>query len=679
MLSNGGDTAGSFGPLQDGDPRLVGGYRLVARLGSGGMGRVYLSHTPGGRAVAVKVIRPELAENAEFRTRFRAEVTAASRVHGLYTAPVVDSDTEGPVPWCATAYVPGPSLADAVRDHGPLPVDTVLRLVAGVAEALQAVHRAGVVHRDLKPSNVLLAADGPRVIDFGIARATDTTSVTQSGMALGTVAYMAPEQVLGGEATSAADVFALGQTAVFAATGSAGFGGGDSHAVLYRVIHEEPDLGRVPPELRELIAGCLRKPAGERPAPAEVIRAVQAIQARRGDEARFASGAWLPGVLAAGAAAMAASADQARGTGATATGASGSGAFGAAVGYAPAGPGVAAGAGTGYAPTGPGAAGAPGQYAGAPWQQPQQAAQAQQPQSQQWPSQEWPSQQPSQQAQEHQPHAYSPPAPQPYRQQPPGSQQPVPGHDGPHSARTAPVDAGGGRRRRAPVWLLSAAAVVLVACGAGAAVLFMPNDRDRVDDRAQELASTRTAERPRESPSVSLEASARTSKKPERGRSAQPPPPSGAPSASREATSAPPAAASREPAAPKGPTAVSYPGLRMTRSQDLYLADTPVRPEADTGSADEDLTYAVYSSGAVLAPGTDSGSSLALLPAGRAGSLQACRAATGFKSYLWVAELTPGRQMCVISGTGHVGLVTFRGASGTPSATLDVKVWRGGA
>ncbi|MCZ0986934.1 serine/threonine-protein kinase [Streptomyces diastatochromogenes] len=176
----------------------MGGYRLVARLGAGGMGRVYLSHTPGGRAVAVKVIRPELAENSEFRKRFRAEVASASRVHGIYTAPVVDSDTEGAVPWCATAYVPGPSLSDAVRDHGPLPVDTVLRLIAGVAEALQAVHREGIVHRDLKPANVLLAADGPRVIDFGVARAADSTSLTQSGTALGTVAYMAPEQVLGG-------------------------------------------------------------------------------------------------------------------------------------------------------------------------------------------------------------------------------------------------------------------------------------------------------------------------------------------------------------------------------------------------------------------------------------------------------------------------------------------------
>lgn len=326
VLSDGGPDAGSFQPLEDGDPQVVGGYRLVARLGSGGMGRVYLSHTPGGRAVAVKVIRPELAESAEFRKRFQAEVAAASRVHGLYTAPVVDSDTAGSMPWCATAYVPGPSLADAVRDHGPLPVDTVLRLIAGVAEALQAVHREGIVHRDLKPSNVLLAADGPRVIDFGVARAADATSVTMSGTALGTVAYMAPEQVLGGDAMPSADVFALGQTAVFAATGGGAFGDGDPHAVLYRVVHEEPDLSRVPVEIRELVARCLRKPAAERPSVEEVIRSVQTIQADLGAEARSTSGAWLTGELAAGIAARAEGADRARAeaaSGAHASGASG--------------------------------------------------------------------------------------------------------------------------------------------------------------------------------------------------------------------------------------------------------------------------------------------------------------------------------------------------------------------
>ncbi|MEB8340431.1 serine/threonine-protein kinase, partial [Streptomyces endophyticus] len=308
---------GGFRPLDDKDPRTVGGYRLVAGLGSGGMGRVYLSHTPGGRAVAVKVIRPELAEDPEFRRRFRTEVAAASKVHGLYTAPVVDSDTESPVPWCATAYVPGPSLAEAVREHGPLPVDTVLRMTAGIAEALQAVHDAGIVHRDLKPSNVLLASDGPRVIDFGVARAADATSVTRSGAAVGTVAYMAPEQVLGGSASGSADVFALGQTAVFAATGSTAYGEGEPHAVLYRVVHEEPDLSKVPDALRELISRCLSKPAADRPTVREVIETVQVIREAQPGGPGPATDAWLPGELAEG---IAARAEGARVTGAEPTG-----------------------------------------------------------------------------------------------------------------------------------------------------------------------------------------------------------------------------------------------------------------------------------------------------------------------------------------------------------------------
>nr|AIL50161.1 hypothetical protein [Streptomyces aureus] len=660
MLSNGGPDTGSFQPLEDGDPQVVGGYRLVARLGAGGMGRVYLSHTPGGRAVAVKVIRPELAENPEFRKRFRAEVASASRVHGLYTAPVVDSDTEGSMPWCATAYVPGPSLADAVRDHGPLPVDTVLRLIAGVAEALQAVHREGIVHRDLKPSNVLLAADGPRVIDFGVARAADTTSVTQSGTALGTIAYMAPEQILGGEALASADVFALGQTAMFAATGGAAFGEGDPHAVLYRVVHEEPDLGRVPMEIRELVARCLRKPAAERPSVEEVIRSVSTIQTNRGDEARFTSGAWLPGELAAGIAARAEGADQARAGAAPGAHASGgfgpvgSGGFGSAGsgGFGPAGSSAAESAGSGgFGPAGSGGYGYPTPYS---------------PTS------------PS--------HAALPgpfvmgagPTPGPYGAPPPWS-QPQPQSSA--AAQTSSVDSAdsGGQGRKGRGWVLSAAAVLLVAGGATAALLLVPGDGDKSDPQAQEVAASQSATAEKASPSTSGSPSARASEKPKPVKSALPASPSGPPTPTRTATSAPPTAASSEPAAPTTPVPVTYSGIQMTKSHDLYLADTPVRSKADTGTSDEDLTYAVYSSGAVLAPGTDSGSSLALLPAGRQGSLDACKAATGYKSYIWVKDLTVGQQMCVISGTGHVGLVTYQGSSGTTYATLDVKVWRNAA
>ncbi|MFF1679769.1 protein kinase [Streptomyces sp. NPDC058256] len=681
MLSNGGPDTGSFQPLEDGDPQVVGGYRLVARLGAGGMGRVYLSHTPGGRAVAVKVIRPELAENPEFRKRFRAEVASASRVHGLYTAPVVDSDTEGSMPWCATAYVPGPSLADAVRDHGPLPVDTVLRLIAGVAEALQAVHREGIVHRDLKPSNVLLAADGPRVIDFGVARAADTPSVTQSGTALGTIAYMAPEQILGGEALASADVFALGQTAVFAATGGAAFGEGDPHAVLYRVVHEEPDLSRVPMEIRELVARCLRKPAAERPSVEEVIRSVSTIQTNRGDEARFTSGAWLPGELAAGIAARAEGADQARAG--AAPGAHGSGGFGpvgsggfgsaGSGGFGSAGSGAAGSAGSGgFGPVGSSAAGSAGSGGFGPAGSGGYG----------YPTPYSPTS-PSHAAPPGGPFVMGPgAAPGPYGAPPPWSQpQSQPQPQSPAAAQTSSVDSGdsGSRGHKGRGWMLSAAAVVLVAGGATAALLLVPGDGDKSDPQAQEVAASQSATAEKASPSTSGSPSAWASEKPKPVKSALPASPSGPPTPTRTATSAPPTAASSEPAAPTTPAPVTYSGIQMTKSHDLYLADTPVRSKADTGTSDEDLTYAVYSSGAVLAPGTDSGSSLAQLPAGRQGGLDACKAATGYKSYIWVKDLTVGQQMCVISGTGHVGLVTYQGSSGTTYATLDVKVWRNAA
>ncbi|WP_457028990.1 protein kinase domain-containing protein [Kitasatospora sp. P5_F3] len=191
----------AFQALSPDDPREVGGYRLCARLGAGGMGRVYLAYTPGGRPVALKVVRPELAEDPEFRSRFAQEVASARRIHGLYTAQVVDSGTDAVTPWLATTYVPGPSLHQVIHRHGPLPERTVLLLLAGIAEALQVIHLAGVVHRDLKPGNVLVAADGPRVIDFGIARAADAHPLTGTGLRIGSPGFMAPEQALGLPAT----------------------------------------------------------------------------------------------------------------------------------------------------------------------------------------------------------------------------------------------------------------------------------------------------------------------------------------------------------------------------------------------------------------------------------------------------------------------------------------------
>lgn len=280
-----------FQPLASDDPATVAGYRLAARLGAGGMGKVYLSYTPGGRPIAIKVIRPEFADNAEFRRRFAQEVKSAQRVQGLYTAPVIDADTEGRQPWLATAYVPGPSLSGAVVAHGALPPETVLLLVAGVAEALQVIHGAHIVHRDLKPSNVLLAADGPRVIDFGIAHPADATSLTGSGVTIGTPAYMAPEQAAGHRVTPATDIFALGQVAAYAAMGGPAFGEGTGHGVLYRIVHEEPDLSRLPEQLTELVTRCLTKDAESRPSLAEILQLCQAANAgtmlRRPEE-------WLP-------------------------------------------------------------------------------------------------------------------------------------------------------------------------------------------------------------------------------------------------------------------------------------------------------------------------------------------------------------------------------------------------
>jgi serine/threonine protein kinase len=285
---------GHFRPLESGDPTSVAGYRLAARLGAGGMGTVYLSYTPGGHPIALKTIRPELSEDPEFRRRFRQEVQAAQRVQGFYTAPVIDYDTEDSQPWLATAYVAGPSLAAAVGEHGPLPVPSVLLLLAGMAEALSVIHAAGIVHRDLKPSNVLLASDGPRVIDFGIARAADATALTGTGVSIGTPAFMSPEQAAGKKVTPASDVFALGQVAAFAARGTGAYGDGPSHAVLYRIVHEEPDLSGLAEELG-FIARCLAKDPAERPSPAEIISLCQEASPTPLRQ----SGSWLPEAIAA--------------------------------------------------------------------------------------------------------------------------------------------------------------------------------------------------------------------------------------------------------------------------------------------------------------------------------------------------------------------------------------------
>ncbi|GII31150.1 serine/threonine-protein kinase [Planotetraspora mira] len=261
-----------FQPLAADDPREIGGYRVLARLGAGGMGRVYLGSTQSGRRLAIKVIRPEYTEDPEFRRRFQQEIDAAQRVQSIYTAPVVDADTRVAQPWLATACIPGPSLAEAVTELGPLPVDTLRVLVAGIAEALQAIHRADIVHRDLKPSNVLLAPDGPRVIDFGIARAADSTPFTRTGLRIGSPRFMSPEQARGEPAGPASDLFALGSTAYFAATGHTPFGEGPDATVLYRIVHEEPTLTDCPEPILSLVRRCLAKDPEARPSVEQVIQ-----------------------------------------------------------------------------------------------------------------------------------------------------------------------------------------------------------------------------------------------------------------------------------------------------------------------------------------------------------------------------------------------------------------------
>jgi serine/threonine protein kinase len=247
------------------DPRVIGEYRLRARLGAGGMGRVYLGLSPGGRAVAIKVVHPDLANDSEFLRRFSQEVAAARAVSGIYTAPVVASGLNERPPWLATAFVPGPSLDQVVNEHGPMPESALWPLLAGLVEALQAIHACRVVHRDLKPANVLLAADGPRVIDFGISRAADGTALTAAGVVFGTPGYMSPEQAEGKAAGPESDVFALGCVITYAATGTGPFGSGTAAAVLYRVVYGEPALDKVPPQLREIVAGCLTKDPAARP------------------------------------------------------------------------------------------------------------------------------------------------------------------------------------------------------------------------------------------------------------------------------------------------------------------------------------------------------------------------------------------------------------------------------
>ncbi|MCM2421103.1 serine/threonine-protein kinase [Streptomyces sp. RKAG293] len=265
--------------LRPDDPRRVGPYELLKRLGAGGMGEVYLGRSRSGRAVAVKLVRAEIAADPGFRSRFRREVDAARAVSGFWTASVVDADPEADRPWVASQYLEAPDLGVLVQRDGPLPEAALRALGAGLTEALASVHAAGLVHRDLKPGNVLMVADGPRVIDFGISKALDgATMLTGTGAVIGTAGFMSPEQAVGGRVGTESDVFSLGSVLVFAATGRAPFGTGTVPALLYRVVHDEPDLGGVPAALRPVVAACLAKDPRERPGTDALIDTLTAAR-----------------------------------------------------------------------------------------------------------------------------------------------------------------------------------------------------------------------------------------------------------------------------------------------------------------------------------------------------------------------------------------------------------------
>ncbi|GGN17204.1 serine/threonine-protein kinase [Streptomyces fuscichromogenes] len=262
------------------DPRVVGSFRLHRRLGAGGMGVVYLGSDKKGQRVALKVIRPDLAEDQEFRSRFAREVSAARRIRGGCTARLVAADLDAERPWFATQYVPGPSLHDKVADEGPLGAAEAAAVGAALSEGLVAVHEAGVVHRDLKPSNILLSPKGPRIIDFGIAWATGASTLTHVGTAVGSPGFLAPEQVRGAAVTPATDVFSLGATLAYSSTGDSPFGHGSSEVMLYRVVHEEPHLQGVPDALAPLVRACLAKDPEERPSTLQLSLRLKEIAAR---------------------------------------------------------------------------------------------------------------------------------------------------------------------------------------------------------------------------------------------------------------------------------------------------------------------------------------------------------------------------------------------------------------
>ncbi|WP_405997781.1 serine/threonine-protein kinase [Streptomyces sp. NBC_00829] len=611
-----------FQPLGEEDPRHVAGYRLAARLGAGGMGKVYLSYTPGGRPVAIKVIRPDFGQDAEFRRRFAQEVQAAQRVQGLFTAPVIDADPEAEQPWLATAYVPGPSLADAVAEHGKLPVETVLLLVAGIAEALQIIHGAGIVHRDLKPANVLLAADGPRVIDFGIARAADATSLTSSGVTIGTPSFMAPEQAAGSHVTPATDIFALGQVAAYAATGHAAFGEGTSHGVLYRIVHEEPDLAELPDQLRELVTRCFAKDPEARPSVADLLAICQAANGetvlRRPEE-------WLPGAVAAEITTRKAAPAPAPAPAPAVTPPAVTPPAVPPVAQQAAAPATAAPA---QPPTAPAAAAMQGQAPVPPAAVPTPTAHAA-------PATPPPGFGPPPQAPAYgYPHPQAAPTQVPYHHQPVQPYQTV-GMQAPAKKKT-------GRN------LAVAAVATLVlggAAGGGAYLALSGDDKDKSNEsQSQDKGQGPQNSTPR----------------------AQSTPSSDTPG--QEQSSKP-----NEPVA--DPTPKTYAGLNVVDDYHITLGDEPVKPLPED-SSNADVSYD-WDLGWINVENAK----LILLRTGQNGDLATCRTETRYASRLETDNLSKGAKFCVLTESGNVGVVTYQGKApdSDPSRfiTLDVTVWRG--
>lgn len=302
-------------PLETSDPASIGSYRILAELGRGGMGRVFLGSSPDGRLVAVKQVRAQLTGDDGFRARFRREVDASRKVSGAYTAAVIDADPDAQVPWLASEFVVGPSLLEAIEAAGPLPEASTLRLAAGLAAALADVHRAGLMHRDLKPSNVLLTGDGIRVIDFGIARAADDpggSQLTHTGWLVGTPSYMSPEQAEGRQLTPAGDIFSLGCVLVMACTGISPFAAPTAAQTLYKIVHSRADLASISDRPRAIIEPCLAKDPADRPTPARLRESIgriapslqpwpepihQMIAAQRAEVARFIKDPNAPSTL----------------------------------------------------------------------------------------------------------------------------------------------------------------------------------------------------------------------------------------------------------------------------------------------------------------------------------------------------------------------------------------------